>query len=97
MIAQDERIYDNYYLRRLSPASKRDIVEKSLWPDEFTTYEQVLRLGRATEQIWTFEDTGSPALIATAGDLRRERPEISVDEIAYLLANPVSNAAGLLD
>ena len=96
MIAQDERIYDNYYLRRLSPAEKEQIVHKSLWPNEFTTYEQVLRLGRTQGQMWTFEDPRSPALVTTAEDLRRERPEISFEEIAYLLAIPVSNATNLL-
>jgi len=96
MIAQDERIYDNYYLRRLSTAAKEEIVDKSLWPNEFTTYERVLRLGRTQGQIWTFDDPVSPALTTTAEDLRRERPDITVEEIAYLLGISVSNAAKLL-
>jgi hypothetical protein len=95
MIAQDERIYDNYYLRRLSPSVCREIVDEAHWPDEFLTYEKVLRLGRTMSRSVTFLDPSSPALVCTAEDLRRERPRISVEEVAYLLAIPVSDAADL--
>lgn len=95
MIAQDERIYDNYYLRRITAASRKMIVDKGDWPDEFITYERVLRLGRTMSKAWTFADPQSPALVWTAADLRRERPDISIEEIAYLLAIPVSQAANL--
>lgn len=97
MVAQDERIYDNYYLMRLSPAVARDIVELDVWPSDFITYEQVLRLGRATGQHWTFVDPQSPALVYTAQDLRRERPEITDQEIADLLAISLADAAKLSD
>lgn len=96
MIAQDERIYDNYYLRRIAPEIKRDIAEWSLWPEEFLTYERVLKIGRETGQIWTFYDSASPAFVTTAEDLRRERPDISVEEVAYLLGISVSHASSLL-
>lgn len=96
MIAQDDRIYDNFYLRRIPPSTRKTIEEGSQWPDEFLTYEQVLRLGRTTGEVWTFLNPRSPALIATAEDLRCERPDISFDEIAYLLAISVPDAARLL-
>ncbi|MDI1297500.1 MAG: hypothetical protein PSY12_16760 [bacterium] len=96
MIAQDDRIYDNYYLRRLLPSEGQAIIEKGQWPDEFMTYEQVLRLGITMSKPWTYLDPRSPALVSTAEDLRRERPDISLDEIAYLLAIPVPDAARLL-
>ena len=86
LVAQDERIYDNYYLKRLDPAEAQDIVAGVRWPDDFISYERVLRLGRTLGQPWTFLDSRSPALIDTAADLRKERPDITVDEIAYLLA-----------
>lgn len=95
MIAQDERVGDSYYLRRISPLIRQDIVEQGRWPGEFLTYEQVLRLGRTMSKPWTFLDPSSPALVCTAEDLRRERPNIGVDEIAYLLAIPVADATGL--
>jgi hypothetical protein len=97
MIAQDERIYDNYYLRRISAITRQGIDERGEWPDEFLTYEKVLRLGRTMGPAWTFADPRSPALVWTAEDLRRERPDISVEEIAYLLAIPIPQAANLSD
>ena len=96
MVAQDERIYGNYYLRRLAPQSMREIVELDWWPEEFLTYERVLMLGKTTGEQWRFEDPRSPALITTAEDLRRQRPEITIEEIADLLAIPVTQAENLL-
>lgn len=96
LVAQDERIYDNYYLKRLAPAAARDIIERNRWPDDFVTYERVLRLGRTLSQPWTFLDSRSPALVWTAEDLVKERPDISVEEIAYLLGLTPNAAARLL-
>jgi len=96
MIAQDERIYDNYYLRRVDPATVEVIREQGHWPADFLTYERVLLLGRTMSKPWTFLDPRSPALMRTTEDLRRERPEISVEEVAYLLAIPVPDARRLL-
>lgn len=96
MVAQDERIYDNLYLRRLTPVELREILELDWWPEEFLTYERVLMLGKATGRCWRFAESRSPALIATAGDLRRERPDITVEEIANLLTIPLMQALDLL-
>jgi hypothetical protein len=96
LVAQDERIYDNFYLKRVSPTEAQAIVEDSRWPDDFITYERVLRLGRTLSEPWTFVDPRSPALISTAEDLLKERPNITVDEIAYLLAIEPKAAARLL-
>lgn len=96
LVAQDDRIYDNYYLMRLDPAQAQDITKGVHWPDHFMSYERVLRLGRTLSQPWTFLDPRSPALVWTAEDLRKERPDITVDEIAYLLAIKPKVAARLL-
>ena len=32
LVAQDERIYDTYYLKRLSPAAAQDIIVSGNWP-----------------------------------------------------------------
>jgi hypothetical protein len=96
LVAQDDRIYDNYYLKRLSSAEARNITLGGGWPDDFITYERVLRLGRTLSQPWTFLDPRSPALVWTAEDLKKERPGITVDEIAYLLAIQPNAAARLL-
>lgn len=95
MIAQDERIYDNFYLRRISAAQLQEIEDFGFWPDEFLTYEQVLKLGKATGVTWRFAEANSPALVTTAEDLRRERPDISIEEIAVLLSIREQQAAGL--
>jgi hypothetical protein len=95
MVAQDERIYDNYYLKRLDAKEARAIIGSARWPDDFMTYERVLRLGRTLGQLWTFVDPLSPALVHTAADLRRERPDISDEEIAHLLGMTVAEAARL--
>ena len=96
MVAQDERIYDNYYLKRLGPAEAKGVFETNRWPDDFITYERVLRLGRTLAQPWTFLDPRSPSLVWTAEDLVKERPDITVEEIAYLLAIEPKAAAHLL-
>ena len=95
MIAQDDRIYDNFYLRRLDPATVDAIQRHGQWPAEFITYERVLSLGRAMSKPWTFLDPRSPALVWTAEDLRRERSDISVGEISYLLGIPEPDARRL--
>ena len=96
LVAQDERIYDNYYLKRITPAEVRDIADCNRWPEDFMTYERVLRLGRSLGQPWTFFDPRSPALVWTAKDLVKERADITVEEIAYLLAIEPAAAAKLL-
>jgi len=96
MIAQESRIHDNYCLRRLSAAEMGAIVEQSHWPVDFLRFEQVLRLEREAGQTAHFLDPRSPALVDTAKDLRRPRPDISIEDIAHVLAIPVGNARRLL-
>jgi hypothetical protein len=96
MIAQEERIYDDYYLRRLDAAQAEGILSERRWPDEFITYERVLRIGRTLGRACTYFDPLSPALVDTANDLRKARPGINVLEIADLLGIPPGNAALLL-
>ncbi|MFM6830647.1 MAG: hypothetical protein ACKOVA_10005 [Novosphingobium sp.] len=97
MVAQDERIYDNFYLRRIGRDQLREILDFNWWPEEFLTYERVLALGKMTRRYWSFLDARSPALVTTAEDLRRERPEISIEEIANLLSIPAAQAGNLLN
>jgi len=85
LVAQDERIYDTYYLKRLSPAAARDIMASGNWPDDFITYERVLALGSKMALKWHFLDPFAYSLQFTVEDLRKERPGISPREIATLL------------
>jgi hypothetical protein len=96
LVAQDERIYDNYYLKRLTSTEAREIIDSNLWPNDFITYERVLRLGRTLSGHWVFFDPKSPSLVWAVEDLIKERPDIGVDEIAYLLGIGRAAAARLL-
>lgn len=95
MIAQEERIHDNYCLKRIDRETLSEIVEHSRWPDDFLTYEQILRLGREAGYVAAFLDPKSLALIETAQDLRRARPEMSIEDVAYALAIPTKQAERL--
>ncbi|WP_010544929.1 hypothetical protein [Sphingomonas elodea] len=95
MIAQESRIHDNYCLRRLSGDEMHAILALSQWPEDFLRFEQVLRLEREAGQVACFLDPRSPALVDTAHDLRRARPEISVADIAYALAISTGQAERL--
>ena len=96
LVAQDERIYDNHYLKRLGSVEASVVTESDCWPDDFMTYERVLRLGRTLSQPWTFIDPRDPALVRTAEDLVKERPDITVEEVAHLLAIEPAAVAKLL-
>jgi hypothetical protein len=73
-----------------------DIVAEGRWPDDFWTYEQVLRLGQQSGQMCRFADDEDPALAVTVADLRQERPTIKASEIADLLNTPLEAAMRLL-
>lgn len=85
MIAQEERIYDEYFLKRLTAEEAEVIRAAGRWPDDFLTYERVLRVGCAHGNPFTFLDSRSPSLVDTIADLRRARPEIDDSEIAMLI------------
>jgi hypothetical protein len=96
MVAQEERIFDEYFLRRLDAAEAAQITGEGLWPSEFITYERVLKIGRTFSQPYIFLEALAPSLIWTADDLRKERPDITVEEIAYLVGVTPKHAARLL-
>ena len=95
MVAQDERTHDNFCLKRLSPEDLGLIIEDR-WPEDFLTYEQVLRLGVESGYICRFADPLDSSLVWTVEDLRRQRPAITAEEIAYLLVVPAATAAELV-
>ncbi len=97
MIAQEERIFDEHFLRRLSVDEVNRISAEGEWPAEFLTYERVLRTGHALGiRPCIFLERLSPSLVWTAEDLRKERPDISVEELAHLLGVTATQAARLL-
>ncbi|WP_287979385.1 hypothetical protein [Sphingomonas sp.] len=97
MIAQEERIFDEYFLRRLTVDEACRISRKGEWPVEFTSYERVLKTGHALGiRPCIFLERLSPSLVWTAEDLRKKRPDISVDEIALLLGVSATQARRLI-
>lgn len=97
MIAQEERIFDEHFLRRLTVDESNRISVNAEWPVEFITYERVLMTGHALRiRPCTFLDRLSPSLVWTVEDLRTERPDISVEEIALLLGVTATQAKRLL-
>lgn len=86
MIAQEERIFDEHFLRRLTVDEANRISANGEWPVEFLSYERVLKTGHALRiRSCVFLERLSPSLVWTVEDLRKERSDISVEEIALLL------------
>lgn len=86
LIGSEERQNDVYCLRRISPETLSDIMERDQWPADFDRYETLLQIGRAAGRAVRFiEPLSSGSLVATIEDLARERPGIALSELAGLL------------
>jgi hypothetical protein len=96
LVAQEERIFDDYFLKRVSVTEAENIVVAVRWPEDFSTYEQVLRVGHSLSKPCTFADPLDPSLIWTAQDLRKERPELTSEEIALLIGSTSSQVELML-
>ncbi|MEZ5709456.1 MAG: hypothetical protein R3E02_08740 [Blastomonas sp.] len=95
LIAQDDRIYDDFFMKRIS-AEELEAAKAGRWPATFSTYENVLASGRKASNPPRFFEKFAASLIWTVQDLCRERPEIGSQEIAYLLGLSDDHAAKLL-
>ncbi|MBQ1543070.1 hypothetical protein C5708_07155 [Caulobacter sp. CCUG 60055] len=96
VVAQEERIFDDYFFRRLQQSTADKIVAECSWPSDFITYERVLKVGQALSKPFRFTDPLSLSLVWTAQDLRRERPDITTEEIADLMGISSSQVDRLL-
>jgi hypothetical protein len=96
MVAQEERIFDAYFMRRLDAAAAQEIEGHARWPEEFITYERVLKIGRKWGPPARYFDAMAGSLVDTAADLRKERPDIGFAEIAHLLGISTAQVARLL-
>ncbi|MBX9885328.1 MAG: hypothetical protein K2X68_10185, partial [Novosphingobium sp.] len=96
MVAQDDRIYDEYLLRRLDGSAAQGIATDSTWPPDFITYEAVLRTCRIFAHPPIFFEALSHALVQTAHDVRQARPSITEKEIADLLGISAAHVRRLL-
>lgn len=84
LVAQDDRIYDEFFLVRIGEA---DLIEAIAghWPPAFQSYEQVLAAGLELSQPPRFVDPMAMSLQWTVEDLLHERLDVGVDRIAALL------------
>lgn len=86
LVAQEERIFDEYFLIKLCLQDAELIVNGNIWPKPFQTYADVLRRGhKAGLYCGVFFDDLAASLVWSVEDLRGERPDISVQEMADLL------------
>lgn len=87
LIASEERIHDNFCLSRLDRATYANILENNIWPVRFDSYEALLNMGIVAGETFCFIDPLGEAtsLEDYIIDLAKERPGISVSELARLL------------
>lgn len=96
LIAQEERIYDDFFVVRLTPETANSIRNDAQWPQRWLTYEGVLRTGRALSRPCRFLDYMAPSLLWTVEDLRRARPDITTADMADLLGIDDSHVKDIL-
>lgn len=85
LVASEERQNDVYCLHRLTKHSLQEILENNNWPSCFDRYETLLRIGLEAGVSVTFVDPLESSLTWTVVDLVKDRPGITVSEIAELL------------
>jgi len=59
-------------------------------------YEELLRLARDAGHVTIYLDPRSIALVETVNELRTARPDISPDEVAFLLSISTKQTVKLL-
>jgi hypothetical protein len=86
LIGQEERQNDVFCLRRLIDDEVTALLEDTLWPSDFDTYEALLRHGlRAGKSVRFAEPEEAKSLRWTIEELAKARPGIRVSELAELL------------
>lgn len=96
MVAQEERIFDEHFLRRLDKGDADLIVGNDRWPTEFLTYEDVLSVGSRFSKPCRFFELLAPSLVFTVEDLIKNRPTITAPEVGYLIGLSEQEAAYLM-
>ena len=94
IVAQEERIHDNYYLKRVTKAVMDQIVRHDAWPNDFLRFEDVIRLGPDSGEVAVFFYPND--LTDTVKELIEDRADISIQEISYLLCVPEKTASKLM-
>ena len=98
LVAQEERQNDVILVRRLTPSEFSQILRADLWPADFDQYETLLRLGRAAgHKVRWVDPINDSSLEWTMADLARQRPGITVVELAELLDLDEETASTIAD
>jgi hypothetical protein len=98
LVAQEERQNDVLLLRRLTQVEVSRLIDDDAWPADFDMYETLLRLGRqAGHRVRWVDPIDDSSLGWTMADLARQRPGISVKELAELLNIDEETAAIVAD
>lgn len=95
LVAQEERIYDDFFIKRMSPDEARTILTDGKWPDTFQTYEDVLAAGLKSSQAGRFFDPLAGSLVWTVEDLLEENPSITEARMSELLGISTAHVATL--
>lgn len=85
LVAQEERIFDDFFIKRLGYGEAKAIIVDRVWPQTFQTYEEVLAAGLNLSQACRFFDPQAGSLIWTVEDLLDENPAITDERISELL------------
>jgi hypothetical protein len=86
LVAQEERQNDVMCLQKLAPATMQNVLNNGQWPAIFDHYESLLRLGiEAGKSVRFLDPLNSKSLYWTISDLSKDRPGISISQIAELL------------
>lgn len=86
LVAQEERQNDVLCLYRLDAITAEDIINNNRWIPIFDHYEDLLRIGlEAGKSVRFFEPLNSRSLRSTMSDLAKDKPGMSIFEIAKLL------------
>jgi hypothetical protein len=93
--AQESRINDVDFFKRLDQAIVEKIAYANDWPNDFKTYEDLLFLGMQNNRSVRFDDPLSDSLIYTVKDLTNDRPSITTKELAALLSVSEKQVAAL--
>ena len=85
LIAQESKQNDVNLFRRLTKSESDNIIEYNKWPKYFRRFEELLILGKESGASVIFIDPMNSFLSTSIVDLVKDRPDISVSEIALLL------------
>lgn len=85
LIAEEFSINDIELLKRLDNAVADKIIQKNEWPEHFKTLEELLAIGKLNDRSVRFVDYVARGLIEAVQELKKDRPNITLAEIAFLL------------